>query len=181
MAPPRLSAQLDEIDRLNESLDGFRVLKSSEVANLANRRLDLPSSLLKRLDLVVCAVRSEFELDREAQTERLVRAMDNRFCQIIAHPTGGRLRERESYAVDLDRLIEAAKDRGCGLELNADPDRLGLDDVHCRSAKTLGVKVSIGTHARSTAGLQAMRFGVIRRGAAGWSRRTCSTAAPGPS
>ena len=115
---------------------------------------------------MVCAVRSAFELDREAQTERIVRAMDNRFCQIIAHPTGGRLGERESYAVDLDRLIEAAKARGCGLELNADPDRLGLDDVHCRSAKTLGVKVSIGTHARSAAGLQAMRFGVdqARRG-----------------
>jgi DNA polymerase (family X) len=161
-----LSAQLDEIDRLNETLDGFRVLKSSEVAILADGRLDLPSCLLKRLDVVVCAVRSEFALDREAQTERILRAMDDRSCQIIAHPTGRRLGERESYAVDLDRLIEAAKVRGCGLELNADPDRLGLDDVHCRSAKTLGVKVAIGTDARSTAGLKAMRFGVdqARRG-----------------
>jgi DNA polymerase (family X) len=162
----RLCAQLDAIDRLNETLDGFQVLKSAEVAILADGRLDLTPGLLKRLDLVVCAVRSAFELDREAQTERIVRAMDNRYCQIIAHPTGRVIGEGERYAVDLDRLNEAAKVRGCALELNADPGQPGLDDVHCRSAKTLGVKVSIGTHARSTAGLRAMRSGVdqARRG-----------------
>ena len=115
---------------------------------------------------MVCAVRSGFELDREAQTDRIIRAMDDRFCHILAHPTGGPLGEREGYAVDLDRLLEAAKVSGCGLELNAEPDRPSLDDVHCRSAKTLGVKVAIGTDARSVAGLKALRFGVdqARRG-----------------
>ena len=163
--PERLSAQLDEIDRLNETLDGFQVLKSAKVEILAGGRLDLPANLLERLDVVVWVARSQFGLDREAQTERIVRAMDNRHCHIVAHPAA-ELIGRETYAVDLDQLTEAAKARGCALELNAAPDRLGLDDVHCRSAKTQGVKVAIGSHARSAADLQAMRFGVdqARRG-----------------
>jgi DNA polymerase (family 10) len=159
--PKRLSARLDEIDRLNETLDGFRLLKSAEVGVLADGRLDLPDGLLKRLDIVVCSVRSRFDLDREAQTDRLVRAMDNRYCQIVGHPTG-----QEGYAVDVDRLIAAAKARGRHLELSADPAGMGLDDVHCRSAKVQGVKIAIGSGARSAAGLQAMRFAVdqARRG-----------------
>jgi DNA polymerase (family 10) len=164
--PKRLAAQLDEIDRLNDELGGIRILKSSEVDILADGRLDLPDALLSRLDLTVCAVHFRFELNREAQTERIIRAMDNRFCNIIAHPSGRLIGEREAYAVDLDRLIAAAKARGCFLEVNAHPSRLDLDDIHCRAAKAHGLKVAIGTDAHSTIGLSAMRFGVdqARRG-----------------
>jgi DNA polymerase (family 10) len=164
--PKRLSKQLDEIDRLNGELVGVRILKSSEVDILADGRLDLPSNILERLDLTVCAVHFRFELDREAQTERIIRAMDNPFCNIIAHPSGRLIGEREAYAVDLERLLQAAKERGCFLELNAHPSRLDLDDIHCRAAKDLGLKVAIGTDAHSTVGLSAMRFGVdqARRG-----------------
>jgi DNA polymerase (family 10) len=164
--PRRLSQQLDEIDRLNERLQGFRLLKSSEVDILADGRLDLPDSILKRLDLVVCAVHYRFDLDARAQTERIVRAMDNRCCNIIAHPTGRLIEERPAYPVDLERLMEAAKARGCFLELNGHPSRLDLDDIHCRAAKELGLKVAIGTDAHSTIGLGAMRYGVdqARRG-----------------
>ncbi len=164
--PKRLAIQLDEIDRLNDELVGIRILKSSEVDILADGRLDLPDTLLKRLDLVVCAVHFRFELSLEAQTERIIRAMDNRFCNIIAHPSGRLIGERPGYAVDLDRLLAAAKERGCFLELNAHPSRLDLDDIHCRAAKDIGLKVAIGTDAHSTVGLSAMRFGVdqARRG-----------------
>lgn len=162
----RLSAQLDEIDRLNDEIEGVRLLKSCEVDILADGRLDLSDALLQRLDLTVCAVHSRFDLPRRAQTERIVRAMDNRWCNIIAHPTGRLIGDRPGYEVDLDEVLLAAKQKGCFLEVNAHPSRLDLDDSHCRAAKSLGVKVSIGTDAHSTVGLSAMRFGVdqARRG-----------------
>lgn len=161
LAPQQLTARLDKIDRLNATLDGFRVLKSALVDILPDGRLDLPAALLKRLDLAVCAASSGFDLDREAQTERLIRAMDSRHCHVLA-TSGG----RDGPGVDLDRIIAAAKARGCHLELSADPGRPGLDDVHCRSARTQGVKIAVGSGARSPAGLEAMRFAVdqARRG-----------------
>jgi DNA polymerase (family X) len=164
----QLSAELDEIDRLNDRLgdENFRLLKSCEVDILEDGRLDLPDNLLKRLDVAVCAIHYRFELGIEEQTQRIIHAMDNRYFNILAHPTGRLLGERPGYEVDLDRVIEAAKARGCFLELNAHPTRLDLDDVHCRQAKEAGVKLAISTAAHSTAGLSVMRYGVdqARRG-----------------
>jgi DNA polymerase (family X) len=162
----RLSAELDEIDRLNDEIEGVRLLKSCEVDILPDGRLDLSDALLRRLDLTVCAVHSRFDLPRRAQTERIVHAMDNRWCNIIAHPSGRLIGDRPGYEVDLDEVLLAAKEKGCFLEVNAHPSRLDLDDVRCRAAKSLGVKVALGTDAHSTVGLSAMRFGVdqARRG-----------------
>ena len=162
----RLSAELDEIDRMNDEIGGINLLKSCEVDILADGKLDLPDAILKRLDLTVCAVHYRFELDMKAQTERIIRAMDNRYFNILAHPTGRLLLERPGYAVDLDRVMEVAKERNCFLEVNSHPSRLDLDDVHCRAAKEIGLKVSISTDAHSNVGLNAMRFGVdqARRG-----------------
>lgn len=162
----RLAAQLDQIDQLNDRIDAIHILKSSEVDILASGELDLPDSILMRLDLTVCAIHYKFDLDINAQTERVIRAMDNRYFNVLAHPTGRLLGERPGYALDLDRVMIAAKERGCFLEVNAHPARLDLDDVHCRAAKELGLKVAISTDAHSTVGLGAMRFGVdqARRG-----------------
>jgi len=162
----RLAKQLDEIDRLNDRLDGFRVLKSSEVDILVDGKLDLPDRILKRLDIVVCSIHYKFDLDPKSQTERILRAMDNRYFNILGHPTGRLLAERAGYALDLERVMRGAKERGCYLELNSHPSRLDIDDVHCKLAKDLGVLVSIGTDAHSTMGLAAMRYGIgqARRG-----------------
>jgi DNA polymerase (family X) len=162
----RLSAQLDAIDRLNEKLDGIRLLKSCEVDILADGKLDLSNEMLKRLDFAVCAVHSHFEYDMRRQTDRILRAMENRYFTILAHPTGRLIGERPAYAVDLDKVLSAAKDHGCFLEVNAHPARLDLNDVHCRAAKELGILLSLGTDAHSTHGLWAMRYGVdqARRG-----------------
>lgn len=162
----RLSSELDEIDRVNDELAGIEIVKSCEVDILADGKLDLPDAILKRLDFTVCAVHYRFELDREAQTERIIRAMDNRYFNILAHPTGRLLGERPGYPVDLERVMVAAKERGCFLEINGHPSRLDLDDVHCRAAKEMGLKLAISTDAHSTVGLNAMRFGVdqARRG-----------------
>lgn len=162
----RLAEQLDEIERLNDELDGIRLLKSSEVDILADGKLDLSNKMLDRLDLVVGAVHYKFDLDGKQQTERILRAMDNPHFNILAHPTGRLLGERPAYPIDLARVIEAAAERGIVLELNAHPMRLDLDDVHCKLAKETGVPIAISTDAHSTFGLDMMRFGVgqARRG-----------------
>jgi DNA polymerase (family 10) len=162
----RLGRQIEEIDRLNEKLDGFAILKGAEVDVLADGRLDLPDRILSRLDIVVAAVHYKFDLSRKLQTERIIRAMDNKYVSIIAHPTGRLIGEREPYEVDIEALVAAAASCGCCLELNADPDRLDLVDIHAHAAKSAGVKLAISTDAHAVAGFSNMRFGVdqARRG-----------------
>lgn len=164
--PVRLSRQIDQIDLLNDKLDGIVLLKGIEVDILTDGRLDLPDKALARLDLVIASVHSKFDLSRAAQTERIIRAMDNAHVSILGHPTGRLIGVREPYKIDMERLIAAAHERGCHLELNAEPDRLDLNDVHAQAAKSLGVKVAISTDAHSTAALAYMRFGIdqARRG-----------------
>jgi len=162
----RLAAQIREIDKLNDKLDGIVVLKSTEVDILDNGKLDLPNDILGQLDLRVCAIHYRFNLTRQQQTERILRAMDNPYFNILAHPTGRLINERDPYDVDLERLMEAAVERGVYMEVNAYPDRLDLTDDACRAAKELGLKLAISTDAHSTSDLDLMRFGVdqARRG-----------------
>jgi DNA polymerase (family X) len=158
--------QIDEIDRLNDELDGFTVLKAIEVDILADGALDLPDKILSRLDLVVASIHYKFDLTRVAQTERAIRAMDNRHVSILARPTGRLISQREPYEIDIERVIRAAHDRGCFLEINAQPDRLDLSDIHARAAKSEGVKIAISPDAHSVVDLGNIRFGVdqVRRG-----------------
>jgi DNA polymerase (family 10) len=162
----RLSRQLAAIDRLNDKLARFRLLKSAEVDILEDGSLDLPDEILGKLDLVVCAVHYGFGLSRKRQTERIIRAMDNRYMNILAHPSGRLLGRREAYPVDMQRLMEAALERGCFLEVNAQPDRLDLSDSDCKMAKGMGLKLAISTDAHSARQLDYVRFGVAqaRRG-----------------
>lgn len=164
--PRRLSSQMREIDRLNEKLDGFTVLKGIEVDILKDGRLDLPDASLAQLDLVVASVHSYFELPREVQTERIVRAMRNRHVSVLGHPTGRLIGEREPCELDMDRVIAAARELGCHLEVNAEPDRLDLNDVHIQAAREAKVKLALSTDAHSTDALDYMRFGIdqARRG-----------------
>ncbi|EPR44284.1 PHP domain protein [Desulfovibrio sp. X2] len=162
----RLAALIDAVDRVNDGLSGITLLKGCEVDILEDGSLDLPDSILKRLDLTVCSVHSRFGLPRDAQTERIVRAMDNPHFTILGHPTGRLIGKREPYAVNMERVIAAAAERGVFLELNAHPERLDLDDRHCRAAKEAGVLVAVSTDAHSPGGLDTMRFGLgqARRG-----------------
>ena len=162
----RLARQIDEIDALNDGLSGIRILKSSEVDILDDGTLDLPDSILKRLDLAVCSIHYAFDLPLDRQTERVIRAMDDRYFNILAHPSGRLINERRAYGIDLEAVMRAALERGCYLELNAHPSRLDLDDAHCKMAKEMGLKVAISTDAHSTNGLAMMRFGIdqARRG-----------------
>ena len=166
MDEKRLRRQLERIDALNDDSADFVVLKSVELDILEDGTLDLPDSVLDELDLVVCSVHYKFDLSQERQTERILRAMDNPHVNILAHPSGRLIGERKAYAVDMERLVEGARERGCFLEVNAQPARLDLNDLHCRMAKEAGVKVSISTDAHSSANLGNLRHGVdqARRG-----------------
>jgi DNA polymerase (family 10) len=162
----RLLEQIRQIDKLNEKHDDITMLKSIEVDILEDGSLDLPDSVLKELDFTVCSVHYKFDLSRQKQTERILRAMDNRCFSILAHPTGRLINQREPYEIDLVKIMEAALERGCYLELNAHPDRLDLTDDACIMAKNMGLKVAVATDAHSTGDLDYMRFGInqARRG-----------------
>lgn len=162
----RLRAQNEAIDRLNTKLHGITLIKGIEVDILEDGKLDLPDSVLGTLDLVVAAIHSRFNLSRAAQTARILRAMERPHLSILAHPSGRLLQEREPYDVDMARVIRAARERGCFLELNAHPERLDLLDTYCRMAKDAGVYISINSDAHSVLDLQNLRYGVgqARRG-----------------
>lgn len=164
--PQRLSKQADEIDRLNATLQGITILKGIEVDILEDGSLDLPDSALKRLDIVVGAVHGGFDLPRRRQTERLLRALENPYLTILAHPCGRLIGEREPYDIDVLALIRRAKARGCFLELNGQPDRLDLNDVHCQMARDEGVLVALNTDAHSTRDYDNVKYGIgqARRG-----------------
>ncbi len=164
--PVRLARQIDEIDLLNRELSGITVLKGIEVDILEDGSLDLPDSILSRLDVVIAAVHSKFNLSRARQTDRILKALDNPQVSMLAHPTGRLIDEREPYDADMPRIIRKARATGCHLELNAHPERLDLLDTHCRMAKEEGVLVSVNSDAHSVHEFDNLRFGVgqARRG-----------------
>jgi DNA polymerase (family 10) len=164
--PVRLARQIDEIDLLNRELSGITVLKGIEVDILEDGSLDLPDSILSRLDVVIAAVHSKFNLSRARQTDRILKALENPHVSMLAHPTGRLIDEREPYDADMPRIIRKARAAGCHLELNAHPERLDLLDSHCRMAKEEGVLVSVNSDAHSVHEFDNLRFGVgqARRG-----------------
>jgi len=162
----RLRRQIEEIDRLNDELDGIRVLKGIEVDILEDGKLDLPDEVLDELDITVGSIHSKFELSKKKQTERVLRAMDNPRFNILGHPTGRLINEREAYQIDLEAIIEAAAERGCCLELNAQPSRLDLAGRYAGMLREAGVLGAISTDAHATDHLRFMHLGVAqaRRG-----------------
>jgi DNA polymerase (family 10) len=162
----RLRQQMRRIDKLNEKLKGIRLLKSCEVDILEDGSLDLPDDVLGELDLVVCSIHSKLNLPAEKQTKRIIPAMDNSHFNIFAHPTGRLIDRRAPCEFDIERVLKAAFERGCIIEINAQPERLDLPDVHCKTDKEIGVKFAISTDAHSISDLDFMRFGVdqARRG-----------------
>jgi len=167
----RLLQQTEAIDRLNATLSGITILKGIEVDILEDGNLDLPDEVLGRLDLVVGAVHSRFNLSNRRQTERIMKAMDHPHFSILAHPSGRLIGRREPYEVDMLRIIRKARERRCFLEINAHPERLDLTDIHCRMAKEEGVLLAVNTDAHSMLDLENARFGVgqARRG---WLEKT---------
>jgi DNA polymerase (family 10) len=166
LAEDKLQEQIREISALNDERENFTILSGTEVDIKADGAIDLPDSVLEMCDVVVAAVHSAHQQDERTMTGRIIKAMENPNVDILAHPSGRLIGEREPYQVNMTTLLEAAERTGTALEINAHPSRLDLADVYVRKAKELGVRVAIGTDAHSSSGLDLMRFGVMvaRRG-----------------
>jgi len=162
----RLARQGVAIDRLNARLRGMRVLKGIEVDILEDGALDLPDDALAPLDVVVAAVHGHFGLARARQTARILAALDNPHVRVLAHPTGRLIGAREPYDVDMPAIVRKARERGVALELNAHPERLDLNDTHCRLCKDEGVPVAINSdaHAAGDFAFLGLGIGQARRG-----------------
>jgi len=156
----RLLAQIDEINRLNEKLPEITILKSIEVDILEDGSLDLPDDVLAQLDIRVCSVHSKFKLSEEKQTERIIRAMDNPYFNILGHATGRLITSRPPYAINIEKIMQAAKERNCLFELNSQPSRLDIKDVYCIQAKKMGLKFSISSDAHSIGELDYLKYGI---------------------
>jgi len=157
LSPERLRTQIDEIDRINRHLRGIKILKGTEVDILKDGRLDFSDEILKDLDIVVAAVHSGFKRN---VTERMLKAMENPYVTIIAHPSGRLISGREGYDVDLEKVIEGAQKLGIVLELNSYYDRLDLNEFYLKKAKDKNIMISLGTDTHHAGGLEMMRFGV---------------------
>lgn len=167
----RLRKQMNEIDILNDQLNNIKILKSIEVDILEDGKLDLSDNVLKDLDIVICSVHYNLNLSKEKQTKRILKAMDNPYFNILAHPTGRRIGERDEIELDLKKIMKEAKKKNCFLEINAHPDRLDLKDTYIKIAKDIGLKLAISTDAHSKANLENMKYGVAQA-RRGWLEKT---------
>jgi len=161
-----LRKKKNEIDKINKKLKGFRLLYGTEAEIDSGGRLDYKDGVLKEFDIVIAAIHSGFKQPKEQLTRRMVKACTNKYVHIIAHPTGRLWGVREAYDIDLDAVLEAAKETNTHLEINAFTQRLDLNDLNCRRAKEKGVKLALGTDAHAAEQLSAMKLGVsvARRG-----------------
>jgi len=173
-----LWAQIKYIDKLNARLSGFRILKSSEVDILADGSLDYPDDLLRELDYTVCSIHSRFAMNREQQTERLLRAMDNRYFNILGHATGRLLLKRPGYEIDIERVVEHARKNRCFFEINSSPDRLDLSAENARRASEAGVLIAVNTDSHSTGELPIIRCGIDQARRAGLEKTTILNCLP---
>jgi DNA polymerase (family 10) len=166
LTPERLRAQRVEIDALNEQWDDFTLLQGCELEIKADGSLDFADEVLAELDFVVASIHMSLRQDRPVITQRVMNALRNPYVDVIGHPSGRILGQREESAVDLDTVIETAAETGTALEVNSIPNRLDLDDVHVRRALALGVKIAINSDAHHPGGLDSLPFGLAtaRRG-----------------
>jgi len=184
LTPERFKMQWDEIDEINADLereakndgeihDGrsgkirpFRILKGVECDILADGKMDLPDSVLKKFDIVIASVHSRFNMSENEMTERVIKAFQNPFVKIFGHPSGRLLNQREPYHIDMEKVIDAAVEHGIALEIDGQPDRLDLQDYYCKMAKDRGAKFTIDSDGHNTSQMAYLRYSVAvaRRG-----------------
>jgi DNA polymerase (family 10) len=164
--PNRVRQQFAEIDRLNKKWKDFRILKGTECDVLPDGRLDYPDELLEQFDYVVISVHSHFNMSKEEMTRRIVRAMQHPKVTMLGHATGRLLLRRDGYPLDLDQVLKIAAENKVMIEINGQPDRMELDWVHVKHAKSLGVVLVLNPDAHSTTELRYVRYAldVARRG-----------------
>jgi len=160
LEPDRVRAQHAEIDRFNASANGIFLFKGIEVEIKTDGSIDYDDDLLASFDFVIAAVHSAFSLSRRDMTARVIKAISNPFVTMLAHPTGRLLLAREPYDIDMQAVLEAAKEHDVVIEINASPHRLDLDWRACKEAKKLGVKVAVNPDAHHPDSIGEIRYGV---------------------
>lgn len=170
LKPEELKEQWAEIEKANKKIDGIRILKGAEVDILKDGSLDYPDHLLKKFDIVLGSIHSQFNLSKKDQTKRLMNAMENPYVDIIAHPTGRVLQQRKGYELDMEAVFKKAAATGTILEINAYPDRLDLDDIHIKKAIENGIKLSTNTDSHHKNHLAYIEFG-LAQARRGWAEK----------
>jgi DNA polymerase (family X) len=160
VSPEELRLQIEHVREADASIPGIRVLAGSEVNILPDGSLDYEDELLGELDWVIASAHTAFGMSEQRMTERMVAAMEHPLVDAIGHPTGRLIERREPYALDMHALIEAAVRTGTMLEINANPNRRDLNDVHARAAARAGVTIVIDSDAHGTERFAVMRWGV---------------------
>ncbi|MEA2054714.1 MAG: DNA polymerase/3'-5' exonuclease PolX [Candidatus Thermoplasmatota archaeon] len=162
----KIREQMKDVEKINEKNDGIHVLYGVEVNIMKDGNLDMDKSILKDVDVVVAGIHSSFRMLEGEMTARLINAIENDVVNIIAHPTGRMIQKREEIKLDLEKMLDAAKENDVVMEINAQPTRLDLSDIHSKKAVERGVKLSIGTDAHNRSNLHYIDLGVAvaRRG-----------------
>jgi len=166
----RLLKQIKEIDKINKKIKGIKILKSAEINILENGSLDIKDEVLAKLDYVIAGIHSNFKMEKERMTERIIKAMKNPHLDIIAHLTARRMQIREECQLDFDKILRAAKEYNIILEINSQPIRLDLNDRNIRRAKEAGVKMAINTDSHHKDQLRYMELGVYQA-RRGWAEK----------
>ncbi len=160
VSPEQLRRQIELVHEANERVEGIELLAGSEVNILPDGSLDYADELLGELDWIVASVHTSFGMDEQTMTERMIAAIEHPLVDVIGHPTGRLIERRAPYAIDLDAVFAAAARTGTMLEINANPDRRDLSDIHARAAAQAGVLLSIDSDAHRVRTLANMRWGV---------------------
>jgi DNA polymerase (family 10) len=160
VSPEQLREQIERVREVDASISGIRVLAGSEVNILPDGSLDYEDELLEELDWVIASVHTAFGMDEQAMTERMIAAVEHPLVDAIGHPTGRLIERREPYALDVHALIAAAVRSGTMLEINANPDRRDLDDIHARAAAQAGARILIDSDAHWIERFDVMRWGI---------------------
>lgn len=161
MDEKRLLAHVADIRKVSAKISGIKVFAGIEVDILEDGRLDLEDYALKELDIVIAAVHSHFALDEKKQTERIVKALDNKYVNVLAHPSGRLITTRTPITMDFEKIFSLCAKNNIFLEVNTHGERIDLNDLHCRMAKKAGAKFVVNTDAHDIAQLDAMKYGVI--------------------
>jgi DNA polymerase (family X) len=161
-----LKKQRREIDQVNKQMDGFVVLQGVELNILKDGSVDISDATLKELDVASAAVHSYFYQPKDEMTKRVLKAMENPNIDVLLHPTTREIQKRDPVQLDMDKLVEAAKETGTILDVDSYPDRLDLKDEHIRRAVLVGAKLGISSDSHSTAHLHYLELGIAqaRRG-----------------
>ena len=166
LSEERVNKKIQEIAKLNKKFSDFKILCGTECDIKTDGSLDYNNNILTKFDFVYIGIHSGFKMDKNKMTNRIIKGMSNENVNFLAHPTGRLIGKRDPYEVDIEKIIDAAKDTNTLLEINAFPDRLDLDDIHCKLAKEKKIKFVLGTDSHSINHLLFMRFGIAtaRRG-----------------